>query len=305
MPIYIHRLKPEIFSLTDTLAVRWYGLAYLAGFLIAYLLLRRLARGGLLDMPPARVQDFLTTLAVFGVMLGGRLGYFLFYQPRVLLEDPLQLIRVWEGGMASHGGILGCALVMLWWSKKYKVSFWNLSDNLCAVGPAGLALGRLANFINGELWGRPTSGSWGVVFPLERWEFNPGQPLAPRRYDLDFLQSLVDSGHLLPRHPSQLYQALGEGLLLFILLWSLRQTEWSRTREGRLSFTFLGGYSIFRFIAEFFREPDPDTALLFGWMTRGQLLTGLMLLISVNLLFWFKSNPTPGKETHHARRNRP
>jgi phosphatidylglycerol:prolipoprotein diacylglycerol transferase len=299
MPIYIHRLRPEIFSLTDTLAVRWYGLAYLAGFLIAYLLLKRLARQGLLDMPPARVQDFLTTLAIFGVMLGGRLGFFLFYQPRTLLDDPLQLIRVWEGGMASHGGILGLALVMLWWARKYKVSFWNLSDNLCAVGPAGLALGRLANFINGELWGRPTSGSWGVVFPLERWELNPGGPLADHRYDLPFLQSLVEQGHLVPRHPSQLYQALGEGLLLFLMLWGLRQTTWSKEQPGRLSFVFLGGYGLFRFLAEFFREPDADTSLLFGWMTRGQLLTALMLLSSVILLFWFKST-TARKESNHA-----
>lgn len=295
MSIYIHRLRPEILTLTDTLAIRWYGLAYLAGFLIAYILLKRLARRDLLNMSPAKVQDFLTTLAVFGVMLGGRIGYFIFYQPQSLLKDPLQLIRVWEGGMASHGGILGCALVMLWWSKKYQVSFWNLSDNLCAVGPAGLALGRLANFINGELWGRPTSGSWGVVFPLERWEFHPGNPLAERRYDLEFLQSLVNDSLLIPRHPSQLYQALGEGLLLFLLLWSLRQTVWSQEREGRLSFVFLGAYSVFRFVAEFFREPDADTALLFGWMSRGQLLTGLMLFVSLNLLFWFKSTPTPQK----------
>lgn len=295
MPIHIHRLRPEIFSLTDTLAVRWYGLAYLAGFLIAYLLLKRLARQGLLEMPPARVQDFLTTLAIFGVMLGGRLGYFLFYEPRVLLDDPLQLLRVWEGGMASHGGILGCAGVMLWWSKKYTLSFWNLSDNLCAVGPAGLALGRLANFINGELWGRPTSGSWGVVFPLERWELNPGGPLADRRYDLDFLKTLMEEGLLVPRHPSQLYQAFGEGLLVFLIVWTLRQTNWSRHREGRLSIAFVFTYSICRFLAEFFREPDAGTTLLFGWMSRGQLLTGLMLLISANFLFWFH-NYTPSNK---------
>lgn len=275
--IWFHRLNPEIFSITETLAVRWYGLAYLAGFLIAFLLMRRLSTEGKFAVPPQQVQDHLTVLAIFGVMLGGRLGYFLFYQPRVLLTDPAAFFRVWEGGMASHGGILGCALVLLWWSRRYQVSFWNLTDTLCLAATPGLMFGRIANFINGELWGRPTHGTWGVVFPLERPEFHPHGLLAERRTDLDLLQRLFENGYLTARHPSQLYQALAEGLLLFLLLLFLRYRPWSHAREGRLTLVFIVGYAVARFSMEFFREPDAGTSLLFGWMSRGQLLTFLML----------------------------
>lgn len=291
--IYIHRLRPEILQITDTIAVRWYGLSYLAGFLTAYFLLRSFARRNLLRMSPAAVQDFLTVLAIFGVMLGGRLGYFLFYHPGDLLGDPLRFFRLWEGGMASHGGMIGCALVVRWWSKKHRISFLNLMDNLVVSATPGLALGRLANFINGELWGRPTGGGHGVVFPLELPEFNPGGRLAAQRYDLDVLQTFVDNGWLEPRHPSQLYQALGEGLLLFALLYVLRTHAWSRVRGGRLTLVFLLGYGAARFTVEFFREPDAGVALLFGWMSRGQLLTLFMFATAAALWLWGKTSPKP------------
>lgn len=288
--IYLHRLRPEILEITDTIAIRWYGLSYLAGFLIAYALLRSFAKRNLLHMAPAAVQDFLTALAIFGVMLGGRAGYFLFYHPGDLIEDPFRFFRVWEGGMASHGGMIGCALVVLWWSKKHKVSFLNLMDNLVVSATPGLALGRVANFINGELWGRHTGGNHGVVFPLELSEFNPGGRFAAQRYDADVLRTFVDNGWLEPRHPSQLYQALGEGLLLFLLLYVLRNRPWSRAREGRLTLVFLLGYGVARFVVEFFREPDTGVPVLFGWMSRGQLLTLFMFLTAAGVWVWGRRN---------------
>jgi len=283
--MYIHRLRPDILTFTDTLAVRWYGLAYLAGFLIGYKILQKLSDEGILEIHRAKIQDFLTALALFGVMLGGRVGYFLFYEGDKLRENPLQLLRVWEGGMASHGGMIGCALALLWWARKHQVSYWSLTDSLCIAATPGIALGRLANFINGELWGRVTTVPWGVVFPLERGEFYPGGPLASRRYDLGFLQYLVDQGILQVRHPSQIYQSLGEGLLLFLFLWCMRKHPWTRALRGRVTMLFLGGYGLARFVVEFFREPDADAPVYFGWMSTGQLLTLFMFALILFVRF--------------------
>jgi phosphatidylglycerol:prolipoprotein diacylglycerol transferase len=270
MPL-IHRIHPELLRFNDALAIRWYGLSYLAAFVFGYLLLRRLSRQGLLRMTPIQIQDFLGGLCLFGVMLGGRLGYFLFYEPSTLLRNPLQFLKVWEGGMASHGGIIGSLLYVLWYARKQNLNPWHLGDNLVSVVPLGLGLGRLANFINGELWGRPTTVPWGVVFPLERPEFQPDGALAAHRYDLDFLRLSVERGWLFPRHPSQLYQAFAEGFLLFGLLWFLRHRRWSRVKSGRLCILFFLGYGLARFSMEFFREPDAK--VYFGWMSTGQLLT--------------------------------
>lgn len=273
---YFHRIHPEIIQFTDTLAIRWYGLSYLAGFLCGYLLLKVLIRRKLMDLSVEKLQDCLTTFCIFGVMLGGRLGYFIFYQPKTLLEDPLQLIRVWEGGMASHGGIIGGIATLAWWAHKHKKSFWQLSDNFAVVVPLGIGFGRLANFINGELWGRITNVPWGMVFPLELAQLNPGASMADRRYDLPTLQTLYEAGLLHLRHPSQLYQAACEGFLLFGLLWFLRMRPWSQQKNGRLSLVFLMGYALARFSIEFFREPD--ARLFFGWMSTGQLLSLFMIL---------------------------
>ena len=276
---YIHRIRPELIEFTDTIAIRWYGLSYLAGFVAGYFLLVRFAKEGRLPMPPARVQDFLTLLALFGVMLGGRLGYFLFYQPRVLLTDPLSFFRVWQGGMSSHGGMLGCGMVVLWQARKLNVSFWRIMDPLVVAGTPGLAFGRIANFINGELWGRPASVPWAVVFPDEMPDLNPAF-----RYDLPTLQQYVEMGRMVPRHPSQLYQAALEGMLLFALLWFLSRTSWSRIRPGRLSLVFLTGYGAARFAMEFFRAPDEGAPIFLNWMTLGQLLTLGMFLLAAALI---------------------
>lgn len=286
---YIHRLHPELIRFTDTIAVRWYGLSYLLGFLLGYLLLKRLIRKNFLHLSVEHLQDCLSTFCIFGVLLGGRIGYFLFYEPSTLVGNPLQLLKVWEGGMASHGGILGGILSLAWWARRHKVSFWHLTDNFATVVPLGIGFGRLANFINGELWGRVTTVPWGVVFPLEHPHFYPGGHMAEYRYDVTVLRQYMKRGLLQPRHPSQLYQAFAEGFVLFGILWLLRSRPWSRQKSGRLSAIFLLGYAIARFSMEFFREPDASAHIFFGWMTTGQFLT-LFMIPAAGVCFYLREN---------------
>lgn len=285
---YIHRLRPELIQFTDTFAIRWYGLSYLAGFLVGYWLLKRYIRQGRFHLSVEQLQDCLTAFCIFGVMLGGRMGYFLFYETNFLLEDPLRFFRIWEGGMASHGGILGGIAVLAWYARKTKVSFWHLTDHFAIVAPLGIGFGRLANFINGELWGRPTDVPWAMIFPLERREFHPGGPLEHLRYNLDALQAYAREGWLVARHPSQLYQAFLEGFGLFLLLYFLRKTSWVSRRNGRLSAVFLLGYALARFAVEFVREPD--ARVFFGWMTTGQFLTLFMFLAGIILLSFIETS---------------
>jgi phosphatidylglycerol:prolipoprotein diacylglycerol transferase len=235
-------------------------MAYLLGFLGGYLILLRMSKRGEFAVPPQELGNFIVYVAIYGVFLGGRLGYVLFYAWDVFIHDPLFLFRVWEGGMASHGGILGVILVVLWTAWKKKIPFWNVTDCLALVAPIGLFFGRIANFINGELWGRPTEVPWGVVFPKI-------QDPAPT-----------------PRHPSQLYEAFGEGLLLFIALWLIRRTVWGK-RDGSLSAAFLGIYAVVRIAGEFFREPD--STIYFGWITKGQLYSSFMILAAI-IILWRK-----------------
>jgi phosphatidylglycerol:prolipoprotein diacylglycerol transferase len=254
MNYWVHDLNPVIFHLWGPLAVRWYGLAYLAGFLGGYLLLLRLSRRGEFAVPPQDLSNFMVHIAIYGVFLGGRLGYVLLYAWDTFIHDPLFLFRVWEGGMASHGGMLGVMAVLLWTAWKKKISFWNLTDGLALVSTIGLFFGRLANFINGELWGRPTTVAWAVIFPQAE----------------DRLPT--------PRHPSQLYEAFGEGLFLFIALWLLRRTAWGK-REGALSAVFLFIYAVARIVSECFREPD--STVYFGWLTKGQLYSSVMIVAAI------------------------
>ncbi|QHI67983.1 prolipoprotein diacylglyceryl transferase [Tichowtungia aerotolerans] len=250
LSFWTHDLNPVIFHIWGPLAVRWYGLAYLLGFLGGYLILRRLSRRGEFAIPEQELSNFIVHLAIFGVFLGGRLGYVLFYAPHEFIKDPLFLLRVWEGGMASHGGIIGVIAFVLWTAWKKKVSFWNLTDGLALVAPIGLFFGRLANFINGELWGRPSQVAWAVIFP---------------KVDMQ------------PRHPSQLYEACGEGLLLFTALWLIHATPWGK-RNGAVSACFLAIYALARITSEFFRTPDEGYALYLGWITKGQLYSAFMIL---------------------------
>jgi phosphatidylglycerol:prolipoprotein diacylglycerol transferase len=254
---WTHDLNPVVIQLWGPLAVRWYGLAYLLGFLGGYLILKRLSQRGEFAVPPADLSNFIVHIALYGVFLGGRLGYVLLYAWDLFVQDPLFALRVWEGGMASHGGMVGVISVVLWTAWKKRVSFWNLTDHLALVAPIGLFFGRIANFINGELWGRPTGVPWAVIFP-QAGDLEPT-----------------------PRHPSQLYEALGEGALLFAALWLVRRTAWGK-RPGVLSAVFLLLYALARITSECFREPD--STVYFGWLTKGQLYSSFMILGSLIIL---------------------
>jgi phosphatidylglycerol:prolipoprotein diacylglycerol transferase len=169
MTHYIHNINPIVLELWGPLAVRWYGVSYLFGFIAAILLLRYWSKRGTFEVPVQEVSNFVVMLALFGVFIGGRLGYILLYGLDSFLKDPLLYgFKVWKGGMASHGGLVGVILFMLWYAKKHTHSFWNLTDNMACTASLGFAFGRLANFINGELWGRVSNVKWAVVFPLER-----------------------------------------------------------------------------------------------------------------------------------------
>ena len=246
--------NPVAFSL-GPLAVRWYGLMYLAGFGAAWWLgTRRISRGA---APINRQQfDDLLFLGVLGVILGGRLGYVLFYQPGHYAAHPLEIFAVWQGGMSFHGGLLGVMLAMTFAAWRHRVDYLRLMDFVAPLVPLGLAAGRLGNFINGELWGRVTDLPWGMVF-----------------------RGAGDA----PRHPSQLYELGLEGLALFALLWWFS----SRPRpRGQVSALFLIGYGVARFIAEFAREPDSFLGFLAFGMTMGQWLCLPMILGGVGLFVW-------------------
>lgn len=265
-------------DLFGVLQIRWYGVSYLLAFLTAGLLLAVLSRRKICVLPAGEIYNFIVYVAVFGVLIGARVGYILFYIPDEFIRNPLILFRVWEGGMSSHGGMLGVLLVIVFYARKNSYPFWNLMDNMATVVPLGLGFGRLANFINGELWGRVTRVSWAVIFPGEAG-------LLPQQADDAFVYAAWQSGLLSPRHPSQLYQALGEGFMLFILLWLIRKTGWSRT-DGRMSAMFLLLYGIFRIGVEFFREPDRPEWIYLGWMTRGQIYSVFMVIGGLGLLWW-------------------
>ncbi|MBU0677484.1 MAG: prolipoprotein diacylglyceryl transferase [Verrucomicrobia bacterium] len=268
---YIHNIDPVIFHIHGPLALRWYGISYLLAFFAAYLILRSRSSKGLFDVPPGELQNFIVTLAFFGVLVGGRVGYLLFYGWADVQREPSYVFKVWEGGMASHGGMIGVILFVVWYARKHQHSFWNIMDNLALVAPIGLFFGRVANFINGELWGRVTTVPWGVIFPQE-FGMGPCSGVAK-----DEIRWLIVDGALRPRHPSQLYEAFGEGLLLFALLCLLRKTKWAQ-KPGFLSVAFLVLYAAARISVEFVREPD--STIYFGWMTKGQLFSLMMLVVA-------------------------
>ena len=310
--VYVHNLSPVIFKITDAIALRWYGLSYLAAFVGGVLLLQVLAKRRLWVLPASAASDFIAAAAIFGVFIGGRVGYMLWYEPRQhgwgwLTEDPLRLFRVWDGGMASHGGILGLVVFTWFYARRKRVSWTGLGDGLCVVAPLGLMFGRLANFINGELYGRVAAGvPWAVKFPgalvdpsrVESARFDEAMAAvveveprlatfegsgffeAVRRYQLDNPEiTRVIEPFLEPRHPSQLYQALLEGLLLFGILWTVRN-RWPGLPNGVLTGLFFVFYAVFRIIGEQFREPDSASSYV-GWFTSGQFLSLFMIVIGV------------------------
>ena len=272
MSHYIHDLSPFVFKI-GAWGPRWYGVSYVLSFVLGFLLYRWLARRGYTDMPEEKVADFITLCAIFGVMLGGRLGWMFFYWLpqdgwRAVVASPMTFFKVWEGGMASHGGILGLVAFTFWFSRRHKLSWTGIGDCLCVVAPIGLFVVRCANFINGELWGKPSSVAWAVIFPSELGPDAP--PLDAIRHDEAVRQQLRET--LAPRHPSQLYEALLEGVLMFAVLWFMR-TRW-RVPRGVLTGSFFILYATTRIIGEMFREPDPAWAV--GSWSAGQFLSLFM-----------------------------
>ncbi len=330
---YVHDLDPVALSLWGPLALRWYGLAYLMGFLVAVVLLKWLGRRNLWVLPAEKATDFVAAAALLGVFLGGRLGYILFYHiPREgwgsLAADPLLVLRVWDGGMASHGGILGLVIFTWFYARRAKVSWTGLGDGLCVVAPIGLFFGRMANFINGELYGRVADGvAWAVKFPLAlgdpkapefqrfpqaaaaaadaepelagAWQMYESAYLAGSTQDLHhargaYFEEILAANresdavseaiapYLEPRHPSQIYEALLEGLLLFAILWIVR-VRFPKAPHGLLTGLFFGLYALFRIFAEQFREPDAAW-IVEGLVTKGQFLSFFMFAFSAAFL---------------------
>ena len=255
MLTYPH-IDPVIFHI-GPLAVRWYGLMYLVGFGAAYLLIRHLARLRELPLNKEGVSDLLFYL-VLGVILGGRLGYVLFYNLAEYQADPLAIFAVWKGGMSFHGGLLGVVAATVLFCRRRQLPVLLTGDILVTASTIGLGMGRIGNFINGELWGRATDLPWGMVFP----------GAGPR-----------------PRHPSQLYEALLEGLLLFLVLYLLNRR---RMPAGVPFFSFFIGYGLFRFLVEFVREPDVQLGFLWLGATMGQLLSLPMILFGAAGLIYLR-----------------
>ena len=287
---YLHNLDPFIFRLWGDVGPRWYGLAYVLAFVFGFVVLRWLSKRGYLDLDESAVGDFVTWVALFGVMIGGRLGYVFFYKPE-MLRDPVSILRVWEGGMSSHGGFIGVVLFSLVYARRHKISWTNLGDNLVVVAPIGLGLGRLANFINGELYGRVANVPWAMLFPKELLEpanaAEANRALAAANQvdpSLGTVEAAVQAVHtnpqianvlreiLTPRHPSQLYEAALEGILLFAIMWFVRTRV--RTPNGLLTGLFMCLYAIFRIVVEYFREPD---ASMIAGFTRGQFFSFFMV----------------------------
>ena len=249
-------IDPVALSL-GPLEIRWYALAYLTGFLLGWKYALHLAGLAVNNRPTREDIDNFLPFAVLGVILGGRLGYVLFYQPSLYAANPFDAFKVWEGGMAFHGGVMGVMVALILFAWQQKIQLLRLSDIVCACAPIGLFFGRIANFINGELFGRATDVSWSFVFPR-------GGPQ--------------------PRHPSQLYEAILEGAVLFVILLLLYKKFNLSARPGVVSGAFLIGYGVFRMIVELYRQPDAHIGFVFGQISMGQVLSLPMVLLGVGVI---------------------
>ncbi len=257
--MFVHPQFDPIAISAGPLAVRWYGLMYLVGFALFWILGRKRAAEPWRGVSVEELENLLF-YGIFGVVLGGRLGYCLLYQPEYYLSHPQAILALWEGGMSAHGGMIGVIVVMLLFCHFRSHSFWQTADFVAPLVPLGLMFGRIGNFINGELWGRPASESlpWAMIFP-----------------------QALDGG--VPRHPSQLYEAFGEGLLLFALLWIVSK----RPRpSGFISGLFLMGYGVARFVVEYFREPDAFLGLQALGLTRGQWYSLPLIVLGAFIVSW-------------------
>ena len=281
--IYLHQIDPIALAL-GPLKIHWYGLMYLLGFAVAWFLGRSRIRAG--RLPGVDEQGFgdLMFYGMLGVVLGGRIGYILFYSFGDFLEDPLMLFKVWQGGMSFHGGLLGVFAAVWWWSWRRGLHLMDTMEFVAPIVPPGLGFGRLGNYIGGELWGKPTGSDWGVIFPR-------ALPEQLSSLDATALRTQFESGALdaFARHPSQLYQAVLEGLVLFVVLWTYSLKPRPRYSVAGL-FALL--YGVFRFAVEFVREPDSQLGYLaFGWLTMGQVLS--LPLIAIGLIWLWMSRRAP------------
>ena len=256
------QIDPIAISL-GPIAIRWYALAYIAGLLLGWRYCRRLANRPPVRLSARAIDDFLLWVAL-GVILGGRLGYILFYKPAYYLANPIEVLFIWQGGMSFHGGLLGVAVAIVLFARKEAVPVLTVADIVAGAAPIGLFFGRIANFVNGELFGRATDLPWGVVFP---------------------------HGGPVPRHPSQLYEAGLEGLVLFLILYALVRMG-ALQRTGTLTGAFLIGYAVSRLLVELVRQPDQHLGFLIGGATMGQLLSVPMLLAGLALVAWARRAPS-------------
>jgi phosphatidylglycerol:prolipoprotein diacylglycerol transferase len=258
-----------VFLRIGPVQLRWYGLMYMLSFIIGFFVLRRLAKYRKLNLSTDDLYDLLFYL-ILGVMVGGRLGYVLFYDLGSYLRDPLSIFAIWQGGMSFHGGLLGMVLAAWYICRRKGWEFFEIADLVSAAAPIGLGLGRIGNFINGELYGRPTNVAWAMVFP---------------------------EGGTAARHPSQLYEALLEGLVLFVILQWIYKKNFYR---GAVFWSFIAFYGLFRFLVEFVREPDTQLGFDLGPFTRGQELTFPMLLLGAVMMWIYMRRQRP--EAAHPKR---
>jgi len=264
------RIDP-VFLRIGPVQLRWYGLMYMLSFIISYFVLKRFAKYRKLNLSTDDLYDLLFYL-IIGVMVGGRLGYVLFYDLPSYMRDPLSVFAIWQGGMSFHGGFIG-VIIAAWIACRRKGwNFWEIADLASVAVPIGLGLGRIGNFINGELYGRITSVPWAMVFP---------------------------DGGVEPRHPSQLYEAILEGLVLFLILrWTYKKNLY----RGTVFWALVGFYGLFRFMVEFVREPDSQIGFDLGPFTRGQVLTFPMLVLGMSLMFIYARRDLPAK-SHPTRKS--
>ena len=279
---YLHQIDPIALS-AGPLKIHWYGLMYLLAFVSAWWLGRRRIRAGRLPGTDANGLSDLMFYGMLGVVLGGRIGYILFYSFGAFLDNPLMILKVWEGGMSFHGGLVGVMVAAFWWTRRQNLHFFDTMDFVAPLIPLGLGFGRVGNFIGAELWGKYTQAGWGVIFPTDP---------ALRDFTAQQLQAQYATGALdrFARHPSQLYQAFLEGVLMFGILWWFSSKPRPRYAVSGM-FALL--YGAFRFLVEFVRVPDEGIGYLaFGWLTMGQVLS--LPLVALGLfLFWLsRRSPT-------------
>ncbi len=288
---FLHQIDPILFQSPEFSlfgssfqpAVHWYGLMFLLGFTAAWWLGRRRIRAGRLPGVSEQAYGDLLFYSMLGVILGARIGYILIYDLGSYLENPVQIFKVWQGGMSFHGGLVGVLAASLWWARKHQMHFFDIVDFVAPLVAPGLGFGRLGNFINGELWGKYTEGGWGVIFPRAESELY--------RLGADQLERMHASGVLdqFARHPSQLYQCLLEGVVLFCAVWWFSRTP---RRRYAVSGLFALLYGCFRFLVEFVRLPDEQIGYIaFDWLTMGQVLSTPLIALGLVLLLMSRRAP--------------